>query len=137
MTEAPSELEDFNRIRLSKSTTNRLSALKGRTGLRPNILCRLALCVSLTDPRPPSLEEHEGDGMEINRYSLTGPYDALFLSLLRERCAQDGRATDENLYPYLLAHINRGVTQLSAKLKDLSDLSHLIPQSLEEWDLGN
>jgi len=62
----------FNRIRLSKSATTRLSMLKGRTGLTPNILCRIGFCLSLRDPIVPKPENYDEEGQEINRYTLTG-----------------------------------------------------------------
>jgi DNA sulfur modification protein DndE len=69
----------------------RLRILKARTGLTPNLLCRLGFCLSLNDPTPPNPAQYPEDGpREINRYSLTGQWDRFFFALLRERLVRDG-----------------------------------------------
>ena len=80
---------DLNKIKISQDATQKLRLLKGRTGLTPNILCRIGFCLSLNEPGVPDLKKLADDGMEFNRYTLTGQYDVLFISLLKERCSQD------------------------------------------------
>lgn len=105
--------------------------LKGQFGLRPNILCRLGLCVSLNDPRPPNPEEFDTEGMEMNRYTLTGEYDDLLIGLLRERCHSDGVTDEETMVDQMVAHINRGVHQIFNKADSLADLDALFPREEE------
>lgn len=117
----------FNKIRVSKSASVRLSMLKGRTGLTPNILCRLGFCLSLGDSSIPSPQRFDEDGQEFNRYTLTGEFDTIFIALLRERLLRDGLDLDKDLLPQFRAHINRGVITLFDKVKDLGDLYELLP----------
>jgi DNA sulfur modification protein DndE len=80
----------LNRLRVCKEVDQRLSQLKAKTGLNPNLLCRIGFCLSLNDPTTPNPANYPPDGeREINRYTLTGEWDMLFVALLRERCAQD------------------------------------------------
>jgi DNA sulfur modification protein DndE len=80
----------LNRLRVCKEVDQRLSQLKAKTGLNPNLLCRIGFCLSLNDPTVPDPAKYPPDGeREINRYTLTGEWDMLFVALLRERCAQD------------------------------------------------
>jgi DNA sulfur modification protein DndE len=117
----------FNRIRISKAATIRLSMLKGRTGLTPNILCRIGLCLSLSDPSIPDPQRFDEDGQEFNRYTLTGEWDKFFISLLKERLLRDRMDLEKDLLPQFRAHLNRGAIALFDKVKDLGDLCELLP----------
>jgi len=117
----------FNRIRISKSATVRLSMLKGRTGLTPNILCRIGLCLSLSEPSIPDHKCFDENGQEFNRYTLTGEWDVFFMALLKERLLHDGLDLDKDLLPQFRAHLNRGAIALFDKVKDLADLYELLP----------
>ena len=117
----------FNRIRISRGATVRLQQLKGKTGLTPNILSRLAVCYSLNEPRTPDPSEYDEDGQEFNRYTLTGEWDGFFIALLKERCIHDGLDPDKDLLPQFRAHLNRGVFSIFARIKGLGDLQSLLP----------
>ena len=118
----------LNRINVSADSRNKLSILKGRTGLLPNVLCRLGLSLSLVEPGIPKPENYTSDGSEFNRYTLMGEWDPLIVALLKERCAADGLPLDNgSLVKQFRAHLNRGVELLHARVKGLSDLVDLLP----------
>jgi DNA sulfur modification protein DndE len=119
----------FNRIRICKSAASRLSMLKGRTGLTPNILCRIGLCLSLSEPSIPDPQRFDEIGQEFNRYTLTGEMDAFFMALLKERLVRDGMNIEKELLPQFRAHLNRGAIALFDKVKDLGDLYELLPST--------
>jgi DNA sulfur modification protein DndE len=121
---------NLNRLRISEEVSSRLSILKGRTGLTPNILCRVGFCLSLNDPAPPALEDYPADTQkEIDRHTLTGPWDRLVVALIRERCHRDGLPLDnETLTGQFRAHINRGVLLLYKRVRSLNDLAQLMPR---------
>lgn len=120
----------LNRLRVSAEASGRLSILKGRTGLTPNILCRIGFCLSLNDPTIPNPEEYLPDSeREIDRHTLTGPWDNLFVALLRERCKQDGLG-EEELARQFKAHIDRGVLLLYKRVRSLNDVALLLPRGL-------
>ena len=73
---------DLIKLKISSELTQKLRTLKARTGLTPNILCRIGFCLSLNEPGVPDVKKQPEDGMEFNRYTLTGQYDILFLCLL-------------------------------------------------------
>jgi DNA sulfur modification protein DndE len=117
----------LNRLRVCEEADLRLRILKARTGLTPNLLCRLGFCLSLNDPTPPDPAQYPEDGpREINRYTLTGPWDRLFVALLKERCHQD-KFREGDLEDQFRAHVNRGVLMLYKQARDLSDLVRLVP----------
>ena len=86
----------MTRLRVCKEVDQRLSHLKARTALNPNLLCRIGFCLSLNDPTVPDPHAYPADSeREINRYTLTGEWDDFFVALLREPCAHR-RATKLN-----------------------------------------
>lgn len=119
----------FNRIRLSRTATTRLSMLKGRMGITPNILCRIGFCLSLNDPTIPDPENYDESGQEISRFTLTGEWDKFFVALLKERLLKDGLDLKKDLLPQFRAHVNRGAVALHDKVKKLEDLQELLPAS--------
>ncbi len=120
----------FNRLRISKSASVRLSMLKGRTGLTPNILCRIGFCLSLGDPSVPDPTSFDEDGQEFNRFTLTGEWDKFFIALLKERLLRDGLDLRKDMMSQFRAHMNRGAITLFDKVKKLEDLDDLLPSDV-------
>jgi DNA sulfur modification protein DndE len=113
----------LQRIPFTVEADNRLRMLKARTRITPNILCRIAFCLSLEEPRLPSvLPEHFKTGREINRYTLLGKYDQIFVALLTARLLKDNLPLAE-IDGMFLSHINRGIEILSARIKSVGDIS--------------
>lgn len=130
----------LNRLRISEEVAHRLSILKARTGLTPNILCRIGFCLSLNDPTRPDPEDYPNDTeKEINRHTLTGQWDPLFVALIKERCHRDGQPFgDEKLADHFRAHVNRGVLLLFKRVRSLNDLAQLMPRdACAEVGVGN
>ncbi len=113
------------RIRFCREADTWLKVLKTRTGITPNVLCRMGLCVSLEEAAIPQLDHYPEDSQrEINRYTLLGEYDTLFVSLLRQRIASDG-LEDGSLDDQFRSHVNRGVILLAKRLRSLQDIGRL------------
>ena len=124
--------KEFNRVQIGTKATNRLQMLKGQTEITPNYLCRIGLCYSLNEPRPPNTGEYNTDGQTFNRYTLLGEHDALYMALLRERMLQEGKDPEEDLYEEFVAHLNRGVNRVSGNISDVSDFYDLVPKELQD-----
>lgn len=102
-----------------------LRMMKARTGLTPNILCRMALAISLQEPGKPRLvDSEEKSQREINRYTLLGEYEAAFISLAKIKFDQDGIAP-ERADDYFIAHLHRGVSLLANRVKSIGDVGAL------------
>lgn len=128
----------FNRIHIGKENDQRLRNLKARTGLTPNLLCRLGFCLSLAEPGIPDAQLFaDGNAREFNRYTLTGQWDSLFFALLRERLNQDGLDLEADLEAQFKAHLNRGVMLLSQRLKNVVDLASIIDEAQQRASLSN
>jgi DNA sulfur modification protein DndE len=103
-----------------------LRFVAGKTGLTPNLLCRIGFCLSLGEPSIPNPADYPEEDREFNRYTLLGEYDALFVALLKQRCQQDG--LDPSRIPdYFRAHMNRGIVLLQRRVKSISDIAELVP----------
>src|SRR5215813_2829351 len=106
----------LTKLRLTKDASNRLRFVAGKTGLTPNLLCRIGFCLSLADPSVPDPEEFPEEDREFNRYTLLGEYDTLFIALLKQRCQKYG-IPDERMPGAFRAHINRGVILLQQRVR--------------------
>ena len=117
----------LKRVRFCKEADSWLRTLKSRTGITPNLLCRLGYCLSLEEMSLPEPAKYpEDSAREINRYTLLGEYDALYEALLRQRLADAGiTPTSETFDEQFHAHMNRGVMLLAARMKTLADLDQL------------
>jgi len=120
----------LNRIHVGEEVDWRLRNLKARTGLRPNLLCRLGLCLSLAEPGIPDPALYsDGQAREFNRYTLTGQWDQFFFALLRERLVRDGLDLEADLETQFKAHLSRGVLLLYQRLRKLEDLTCLVMEA--------
>lgn len=114
------------KLKLTRDTSNRVKLLAGRTGLTPNLLCRLGFCLSLNEPSVPNPDDYPEEDREFNRYTLLGEYDDFFIALLKQRCQHD--AIDESrVADYFRAHVNRGISLLQIRVKSVADLPSLLP----------
>jgi len=118
----------FNRIILDQNVTKKLSLLKGKTGLTPNILCRYGLMLSLKDPTAPDPNLYKQDGQELMRHVLLGDLDMILISLFKQRAYKDNvdLQNERLLLELFRAHINRGAELLYNRVKDLKDLAKIL-----------
>jgi len=113
----------YSKLKISSEATTRLRMLKQRTGLTPNLLCRIALMMSLEEGPLGNIPLPNEDGSEFNAYTLTGENTDLFLSLLRY--VEDNQAEPlENkvLLDRMRGHIHRGVGAMSVRMKSPVDI---------------
>lgn len=123
----------YSKLRISSDATSKLRSLRQRTGLTPNLLCRIALMTSLEEGPLYGANAPDEDGSEFNAYTLSGEYGALFASLLR--WVEEGPATkaplgNEVLLERLRGHIHRGVGTLSVRAKSSGDILRLVPADI-------
>lgn len=120
----------LKRIYVGHEVAHRLSVMKTRTGLTPNLSCRLGFCLSLAEAGVPQLGLYTTDEQvrEFNRYTLTGEWDKFFFALLRERMVQDELDWQDTalLEEQFKAHLNRGVLLLYQRVKQIEDLGDLV-----------
>lgn len=120
----------LNRIYVGEEIDQRLRNLKARTGLTPNLICRLGFCLSLGEPGVPDPQLYaDSQAREFNRYTLTGQWDMFFFALLRERLIRDDLHLETDLEAQFKAHLNRGVQLLYQRVRNLEDLAGLVTEA--------
>ncbi len=117
-----------NKLRLDNAHTSRLRSVKARTGLTPNIVCRLGFCLSLADKNVPDPAQYQEDGVEFNRYTLLGDQETLYVALLKQRLSRDGMDVEGDLTEQLRAHMNRGADMATRRVKNLPAMIELLPR---------
>jgi DNA sulfur modification protein DndE len=116
----------LKRVPFSPEADTILRMLKARTGITPNVLCRLGLCLSLDEPgQPRPVDRKLPVAREISRYTLLGEYDIVLIALLRARAHHEG-VKASSLDEDFLAHIQRGIQLLSGRVKSLQDFGSLL-----------
>lgn len=118
-------------IRLSNQSKERLSRLKAKTGITNwNVLCRWALCYSLSENTIPTDLPIEADSnVEMSWFTFAGENSEVYDALMRKWCRKMGLSTDdETLEKYFLLNLERGIAHLSGtgfikSIDDLLDLS--------------
>ncbi len=117
-------------IRLSNRAKERLSRLKGKTGIKNwNVLCRWAYCYSLKENTIPTPEGIDADSnVEMSWYTFAGEYSDIYEALIVSWCRKMDISTDnETMAKYIRMHIERGIAYLSGTnfIKELDDLLKL------------
>ncbi len=117
-------------IRLSNRAKERLSRLKGKTGIKNwNVLCRWAYCYSLKENTIPTPENIDADSnVEMSWYTFAGEYSDLYEALIITWCKKMDISTDnDTMAKYIKMHIERGISYLSGTnfIRELDDLLRL------------
>ena len=123
-------------IRLSVHDKDKLSRLKGKTGIQNwNILCRWALCCSLREKSVPiDMPFTEESNVEISWMTFGGENYKIYEALIKARCIRDGLGADEEtLVKYFYLHLSRGIAYLSSTnyIRSLEDLLMLAQKNGE------
>lgn len=120
----------LKQIRLSNQAKDKLSRLKGKTGIKNwNVLCRWAFCYSLNENTIPTDVPIESDSnLEMSWYTFAGEYSELYEALMIEWCMEMGIEVNEtNLAKYFKLNLERGIAHLSGTnfIKNLDGLLNL------------
>lgn len=121
----------IKQIKLSTQSKDRLSRLKGKTGIKNwNVLCRWAICYSLKeDTIPMDIPIALDSNLEMSWYTFGGEYSELYESLIKAWCIKKGLSLDEEtILKYFRLHLERGIAYLSGTnfIKNLNDLLNLV-----------
>lgn len=106
------------KIRTSKNTMNYFEEISSSENLQPFILSKLAISMSLKNPKPLNEQDFHTDvnGLELNRQTITGEFDDIFKCLVEMR-EEKHINDDEYFQRYLRAHLNRGAKMIYSEYK--------------------
>ena len=120
----------ISKFRVSSEATSRLRVLRQRAALTPNLLCRMAMAMSFEMGKIGPASEIE-EGQEFNAYTLFGGDQPIYTTLLRWVETEDGEEVDDwELIQRLRAHIDRGLSAVSTRVKSPSDAARLLAGDL-------
>lgn len=119
----------LRRIPFTGESENRLRVMKARTGLDRNYICRMGFCLSLEEAGiPPMVAAKSLEGREIDRYTLLGQYGNAFIALLIVWMSRNASSVGSvDLDSWFVAHMNRGVEIIAARIRTLADMAGLLP----------
>ncbi|MEE9433714.1 MAG: DNA sulfur modification protein DndE [Sphingorhabdus sp.] len=118
----------ISKVKISAEASGKLKIAAQRSGLTPNLLCRLAMMSSFEAGPLSHLQADLKDGQEFNAYTLFGANQAIYLDLLKYVETEKGKAdlTEEDLLERLKHHIDRGIKRLTVRIKSPADVAGLL-----------
>ncbi len=105
----------IRQIRLSQQAKEQLSRLKAKTGIKNwNILCRWALCYSLSENTiPTDIDIAADSNLEMSWMSYGGEYYELYEALIKAWCLRMKLPTDDaTVAKYFRLNLERGIAHL-------------------------
>lgn len=117
-------------VRLSQKAKEQLSRLKGKTGIKNwNILCRWAICYSLSEKTiPTDIPIASDSNLEMTWFTFGGEYYEVYEALIKAWCLKMNLPLDdETVAKYFKLNLERGIAYLSGTgfIKSMDDLAHL------------
>lgn len=108
-----------SKMKLPSESTQELDALSSSLRLRRNIICRMALGISLSDEEPPEIEELDSNGQEFNKPTILGTDEQVVYALVTQHFGQR-IDPDEFFSTYVRAEIIRGLDILSSEYRRIN-----------------
>ena len=105
----------IKQVRVSQQAKDQLSRLKGKTGIKNwNVLCRWALCYSLSEKTiPTDIQIAADSNLEMSWLTFGGDYYELYEALVKAWCQQMKLPTDnETVIKYFRLNLERGIAHL-------------------------
>lgn len=122
------------RLNISEFGDAILNSINSRFDLKPNIICRYALLLSLRNSVEPTIV-NDNTGREFNRITLTGDDDKLFRELIKNH-HKEFISDDEYMTKYLKAHIERGLVTLSNNIIQAKSFDNYLMQLIMNGELS-
>ena len=107
-----------------------MSRLKGKTGIKNwNILCRWALCYSLSEKTlPTDIPIVADSNLEMSWFTFGGEYYEIYEALVKAWCIKMNLSTDDDtVAKYFRLNLERGIAHLCGTgfIKKMEDLAKL------------
>lgn len=121
------------RLKTSKNTQEIFDELENRTNYKPYTLVKHAIAWSIKENTSVSGFKSDSDGLDLNRQTITGDYDAYFKVLIEQ--AEGKHLREEEYFPfYVKAHIDRGSKLLLDMYNHAGSVDKYIQQILGVGD---
>jgi DNA sulfur modification protein DndE len=122
-------------VRISKRGRDQLIKLKKVTGIENwNILCRWAMCVSLTEATTPmNYDSSEMSNIEMAWRTFGGKNAAIYEALIQKQARNNMEdPTPEMISQFFRNHLHRGIANLSTgkRIAHIGDLLKLVQSEI-------
>ncbi len=108
-----------SKMKLSKATSDELDFLSSALSLRRNILCRMALGLSLNQENPPEIVVEDSLGQEFNKPTILGTDESIFSVLVLQHYGK--RISEDDMFSkYMRAEISNGIHIMYGKYRRLN-----------------
>ena len=98
-----------SKMKLSVKATSDLDEMANNLDLRRNVVCRIAIGVSLRDRTLPDLDDSDYGGLEFNKPTIVGTDEQVLMALLTQHFNKKIDAEDF-FSTYIRAEIIRGLS---------------------------
>lgn len=122
------------KINVSSKSDEILSKIKSKFSIRPNIICRYAILLSLRVEEDPKVCS-DNSGREFNRITLTGDDDLILRELIKMHY-KEFISDDEYMEVFLKAHLERGLTMLSNNISQAKSFDNYLYQLIMNGELA-
>ena len=108
-----------DKLKLSSKSSDQLNYISTRLNLKRNVVCRIALSVSLSSGSPVSDEiKTDSDGYEFNKTTILGPDEIYFKAI---SCYVQDKASDNNFFNIIVRnHIESGLEMMYANYQKVN-----------------
>ena len=101
-----------DKLKISKSAAEKLNTLSIRLNLKRNVVCRIAISISLSTETPVSDKiESDNEGYEFNKSTIFGPDEILFRSVAA--FVQKKHADSNQFNVIIRNHLERGLDMMA------------------------
>jgi len=97
-----------SKMKISQKTSEQLDYLADSLKIRRNIICRMAMAISLDQEEPPSIAFEDSSGQEFNKPTILGTDETLFAALVTQHYRKK-IPDDEMFSTYMRAEITSGI----------------------------
>jgi len=119
------------RLKTSKKTENMFMEIKNKLGITPNILCRIAVSLSLKKEKLTKQEikkiykKIDHQGIEFQRHTLVGENEVFYKVLMENYC--NDHLTDKEFFPiHFKYHLETGMDNLKSEIEIASNLDSFV-----------
>lgn len=127
-----------DKLKISKAAAERLNFLSTRLNLKRNVICRIAISISLAEETPVTTSlETDTEGYEFNKSTLYGPDELIFRSI--GSYVQGEPAGPDFFNIVIRNHLERGLELMEARYEAVNSpvgyLSHFVIDFTEEPEM--
>ena len=108
-----------SKMKLSVKATSDLDEMANNLDLRRNVICRIAIGVSLSKNDPPDLDDSDYGGVEFNKPTIVGTDEQILMALLTYHFNKKIDAEDF-FSTYVRAEIIRGLSMMVSEYRKIN-----------------